>query len=569
MNQVHDQDDCEQGQENPLVMPSIDSSMDDQSSSPPRTKAAILASCALGAFLMATATHLPTAQMQLQTLPQEHRRLAAQSQRHLSVISRMQDVFNVIFVSSIPEDDIGFGKDDFGIQNEEAGAASLEQCPGRNMGLKGLYMEVPQIWSPALGQFGMDAFTTEGRNPERTFAVEPNHTILEGGTGVMFNVEEVPGALPQDLNKKRITGTGLEASLIAEAADFYSVKVSEKRSKSMMSSGPSIEAMSRMPVDSEDGSGVVFASGQGFLAACMTAFAHHLPLRLSPDDLWTVISNGFARHVDQHAEELRANFVDHEGQQEIRIREDSMIKGKSPPEQWEELIFPKFEAEISKNVNDADMFETLAGRNFTTSTASSQAASTINLMATMKNYFEFRMDTMCGIPNVRLDGTRDDWESLRERTKTLALYMLQDNNHGDIWIYDIVLPILDEFLRSYDGEPNYCFWQNMVKFRTSGSGSGSFDFLSGWLHTLFPYLSADGGLSRPNPYLKPWLESASAHQMGPKPDEIPIQLSSVSVQWMYHDVEYPMQFHAGFRGVRQEADGTVSPIIGWYVTEDP
>ena len=566
MNQVHDQNDCEQGQETPLVMPCTNSSIDDKTS-PSRTKTAILASCALGAFLMATATHLPTSQIHLQTLPQEHRRLAVQSQRHLSAISRMQDVFSVIFVSSIPEDDIGFGKG--GDFSEEAAAASLEQCPGHNMGFKGLYMEVPQIWSPTLGQFGMDAFTTDGRNPERTFAVEPNHTVLEGGTGVVFNVEEVPDALPQDLNKKRIAGTELEASLIAEAAEFYSVEVSEKRSKNMMSSGPSIEVMSRMPVNLEDGSGVVFASGQGFLAACMTAFAHHLPLRLSPDDLWTVISNGFARHVDQHAEELRANFVDHEGKQEIRIREDSMIKGKSPPEQWEELIFPKFEAEISRNVNDADMFETLAGRNFTTSTASSQAASTINLMATMKNYFEFRMDTMCGIPNVHLDGTRADWESLRERTKTLALYMLQDNSHGDLWIYDIVLPILDEFLRSYDGEPNYCFWQNMVKFRTSGSGSGSFDFLSGWLHTLFPYLATDGGLSRPNPYLKPWLESASAHQMGPKPDEIPIQLSSVPVQWMYHDVEYPMHFHAGFRGVRQEADGTISPIIGWYVTEDP
>lgn len=290
---------------------------------------------------------------------------------------------------------------------------------------------------------------------------------------------------------------------------------------------------------------------------------------MTPDDLWIVISNGFARHVDFYAEELRSNFVAHEGQKEIRIREDTMKKGASPPEQWEDLIFPKFSQGIAECVNNSDVYETMAVQNFTTSTTASQAASEVILMSTMKNYFKFRMDTMCGIPNVRLEGTRDDWELLRHRTKNLALWMMQNNTHGDLWIYDIVLPIIDEFLKSYDGEPNYCFWQNMVKFRTTGSGSGSFDFLSGWLHTLFPYLSGREGVVKPNPYMKPWLQSASALYLGPKPNEIPIQISSVPVQWMYYEKEFQMHFHAGFRGVKQEADGTVRPIIGWYVTEDP
>ena len=571
MNNVYDQEDCERGQSASLVSfeRTGSSSLDEQtptaSPSVSRTKASVLAGCAFGALLVTAAvSYLPPSQIHPQTIPQEHRRLTQHDERQLSVSSRMQDFFNVVFVSSVPEDEIGFGKD-FGIQSNEA---TNEQCPGHNMGLKGLYMEVPRIWSPELGEFGIDDRTIEGRNAQRTFAVEPKRTVLEGGRGVMFNVEAVPDALPQDFNKTRLTQEQITASLQAEAAEFYAVKSTEKTSKTRLSD-PAIEVMSRMPTHTEDGGGAVFASGQGFLAACMTAFAHHLPLALSPDDLWTVISNGFARHVDQHAEELRANFVAHQGQMEIRIREDSMVKGRSPPEQWEELIFPKFVDEMANNVNNSEVFETLAVRNFTTSTASSRAASSVILMAAYKNYFAFHMDTMCGIPNIRLDGTRDDWESLRERTKTLALYMLQDDSHGDLWIYDIVLPILDEFLRSYDGEPNYCFWQNMVKFRTTGSGSGSFDFLSGWLHTLFPYLSSDGDSSRPNPYLKPWAESASAHLLGPKPQEIPVQLSSVPVQWMYHEEEYPMHFHAGFRGVHQEADGTVSPIIGWYVTEDP
>jgi Domain of unknown function (DUF4419) len=57
--------------------------------------------------------------------------------------------------------------------------------------------------------------------------------------------------------------------------------------------------------------------------------------------------------------------------------------------------------------------------------------------------------------------------------------------------------------------------------------------------------------------------------MGPRPNEIPIQLSSVPVVWNYLGTTFPLHFHAGFRGVQQEEDGTIKPIIGWYVTEDP
>lgn len=65
------------------------------------------------------------------------------------------------------------------------------------------------------------------------------------------------------------------------------------------------------------------------------------------------------------------------------------------------------------------------------------------------------------------------------------------------------------------------------------------------------------------------MESAASQHLGPRPSEIPIQLASVPVMWNFFGEEVPLHFHAGFRGVRQDADGTVKPIIGWYVTEDP
>ena len=81
-----------------------------------------------------------------------------------------------------------------------------------------------------------------------------------------------------------------------------------------------LEAIS-VPDTSQDAASkkLVYAGGQGFLVAALTAFAQHLPLRLSPDDIWAVIINGFARHVNDHAEELRHNFVSHQGKEKIRI----------------------------------------------------------------------------------------------------------------------------------------------------------------------------------------------------------------------------------------------------------
>ena len=268
--------------------------------------------------------------------------------------------------------------------------------------------------------------------------------------------------------KPRLSQRDVLASVEGEASKFYGLKkVSLSRQIPSARTGIEVldysnsivEVMSRTPTKDTRGGGTVFASGHGFLAACMTAFAHHLPLALTPDDLWTVIANGFARHVNTNAEELRSNFVDHEEQMEIRIREDTMVRSKSPPEQWEQLIFPQFSEAIANNTNDAEVIDTLVVRNFTTSTPASQAASEILLMSTMKSFFKFQMDTMCGIPNIRLEGTRDDWMTLRERTENLGQWMLQNSTHGDLWISDIVLPILDEFIESFDGDVNYCFWQ--------------------------------------------------------------------------------------------------------------
>ena len=49
---------------------------------------------------------------------------------------------------------------------------------------------------------------------------------------------------------------------------------------------------------------------------------------------------------------------------------------------------------------------------FSTTGAVEQVANGIVLMSAMKSYFAYRGRTLCGIPEVTLEGTVDDWTNI-------------------------------------------------------------------------------------------------------------------------------------------------------------
>jgi hypothetical protein len=46
-------------------------------------------------------------------------------------------------------------------------------------------------------------------------------------------------------------------------------------------------------------------------------------------------------------------------------------------------------------------------------------------MDAMKSFFEYSVSTMCGIPEITLEGTPEDWRKIEEKTKALAKYDLE------------------------------------------------------------------------------------------------------------------------------------------------
>jgi len=121
-------------------------------------------------------------------------------------------------------------------------------------------------------------------------------------------------------------------------------------------------------------------------------------------------------------------------------------------------------------------------------------------MGAMQKFFSYYGVTLCGIPEITLLGTTEDWKSVRDRASALAEYDLE-------WWTRELLPILDQFIAASEGRVDADFWKSIYKVQ---GGSGG-PYISGWIVDLFPYLTKghDGTQWRDAPVRNPFLGGAT------------------------------------------------------------
>jgi hypothetical protein len=288
------------------------------------------------------------------------------------------------------------------------------------------------------------------------------------------------------------------------------------------------------------------------VAAVHTAFDQHYPLVLSPDDIWLCIAQGFGLHVNAHAEALRSRIVSWKGGKKlIKVRRDHFVKG-SPGNDWPGC-FDEFSDGIAAHVGKK---RDLVIASFSTTGPVEKAASEIALMSAVSPYFEYRVETLCGIPQITLLGTRKDWEAIRRRASVLSEFDLG-------WWCGALEPVLDQFVAASGGSVDMEFWQSLYKLHQRSGGP----WISGWINVLFPYLGMHG-LQR-----NPFIEGSERPRKrpsrpGPEANEFPSGLSRVDFLWDYLGTEIPMELLAGFVGVSQDPRTlALRPAIGWAVRE--
>ncbi|GGJ60023.1 DUF4419 domain-containing protein [Deinococcus roseus] len=263
---------------------------------------------------------------------------------------------------------------------------------------------------------------------------------IENGAGVRFEVDEVVPAtalLQPSLLQKQLE-SHLRTELLCSSFDAVQ--------KTLPTSG-----------------------SHALIAAVHQAFSQHYPLTLSPDILWITLSQGVALHIQNNAEDLRHLFVQHQGKEKLTVRARQLCT----PEDWAEVVQLWTEG-IQDHVGQttAEVFRC----DFSTTTDTIRTTSQIVMMDGFREYFDYEVICICGIPEIILEGAVEDWVKLKQKVQRLEAWGLE-------WWTRHLLPLCDQWIQTAQGNPSRTFWQSIYKPEQSYGP----DQITGWLKLLFPY----------------------------------------------------------------------------------
>ena len=222
----------------------------------------------------------------------------------------------------------------------------------------------------------------------------------------------------------------------------------------------------------------------GLVDTILRAYNDHHALVLRPDDIWLSILTQFNLFLNGpgRAEQLRKTFVAHEGRKKLVIVE----LGTRYTADFGALA-QQMTRLIDENLVDPTLRQWIIP-DFTTTTQTDRIAASGIMMATFRQYFEYQIAFVCGLPLVTLLGERNDWEALLGRIEKLNEY----GPEARAW-YRLLRPVLTRFVHAFDNgytesEENRQFWQNIVHY---GGVCVPRSYLSGWV-TAFNVFNVHG-----------------------------------------------------------------------------
>jgi hypothetical protein len=273
--------------------------------------------------------------------------------------------------------------------------------------------------------------------------------------------------------------------------------------------------------------------------------------------IWLLVAQGTAAHVNANAERLRPRFVSHAGRRELYVERADFVLG-SPENPWPEA-FADFSALLAAQVGPKT--HEFFVPSFSTTGPTERAAFEVTLLDAMRAYFRYEMRFVCGIPEITLEGTPDDWRELASRADQLGDFELGR------W-RDALRPILRQFVRASEGDVDVRFWRS-IYLRTPPtcdfSRHSHLPEVTGWVTSFFPYLRDAEGQPTPAPWMTP-----RGGPWGFAPSQLSGGLSVAPFRLHAGGEEREMEFMAGFLGVAQDPRTlALRPEIGWAVRQAP
>jgi len=320
----------------------------------------------------------------------------------------------------------------------------------------------------------------------------------------------------------------------------------------------------------------IVPTGQNsFLQTVHLAYAQHHNLVLSPDDIWIQIALGVSLHINENFDALQTRVVKSAKKEALIVRMDDLVNLKE--ENWKQLI-DTF-ALMARQKTTAEFYQTMLPE-FSTSTPETKTVLHTILLSSLKEVISLSGASGCGIPNVVLLGTREDWVTLLQHVEQLDRYDLQ------FWTVELK-PILQEFINAFDGKPDRGFWQRMYKYREEYQVLQ----MNGWLSKFFPYFTRsewlDGdrlqtyikthpeaaeaeGISVTHYYRNPFLSGNDYLNNSIDIRDIPDAICEIPLTWNNFFSNDPAEQHqeltlcAGFIGADQQ-NLALKPHAAWYI----
>jgi len=270
--------------------------------------------------------------------------------------------------------------------------------------------------------------------------------------------------------------------------------------------------------------------------------------------IWLLICQGFSTHVNANSEKLRTKFVSFNDKKKLIVNTQPIsnkFKKGSINSPWP-LAFPVMADSISKYVKSD--IHNLYVQSFSTTTATEKATYEVALLDVMSGYFEYEYATACGIPEINIEGTKEDWQKIKSNLKNFKGYNI------DNWINSLE-PIMQQFINASENKIDNNFWSNIFKRKDESGGP----YITGWVIKFFPYISDGNQKMIKNPYIerepKEFMEGLQTNQFNNG-------LSKAGFIWNYFGKKYEMEFLAGFIGIKQDKKSlTLRPEIGWLVKD--
>lgn len=206
----------------------------------------------------------------------------------------------------------------------------------------------------------------------------------------------------------------------------------------------------------------------GFMKTLSRSYSRHDKIEIAPHDIWYIVLSELAEVIKKNQEICRPLFTRSSEKIEILVPVKDVTKID-----LHEVV------DSLRGLIPVDV--TVFLPELSTTTPSAKLALYAALCDGVSGYYDYST-YCCGIPEIRLRGTRYDWNTLYESARSISDMFDSVKLDKAVEYLNRVAVILDDIRQSFDTDKTE-FWKNIFTQKNIGSG-GELE-INGWITRLY------------------------------------------------------------------------------------